>query len=149
MARISILSLPTEIICEIASYLHPDSKDYVFYKSPNKEWTMYIEGAPIAMILNPITSCQTVFLVKSMAAMTRTHPCSWAVLQPRISDPEPLEILDKVGEHPAKRRSGSYWVKEVGEDGWGMVWLDHMKTEEAVETGLETNGVGCDKASNT
>ena len=30
-----------------------------------------------------------------------------------------------------------------------MVWLDHMKTEGAVETGLETNGVGGDKASNT
>lgn len=129
MARINILSLPSEILCEIASYLYSDSKDYVFYKLPNDAWTMYIEGAPISMILSPFTSCHTVLLVKSVAAMTRTHPCSWAVSQPRISDPEPVQILDKVRELPAKKRPGRYWVKEVGEDGWGMVWLDHKRKE--------------------
>lgn len=142
MARISILSLPTEIICEIASYLPSDHKAYVFYKFPDGKWTMYIEGAPISMVLAPITSCQTVLLVKSVAAMTRTHPDSWAVLQPRITDPEPLEILDKVGKRPAQRRPGKYWVKEVGEDGWGVVGLDRGRKERAVEEGSEMDGVG-------
>ena len=145
MARISILSLPTEILCEIASYLHPDSKAYVFYKFPAGKWTLYIEGAPISMVLNPITACQTVLLVKSVAAMTRTHPYAWAVLQPRITDPEPLEILDKVGKRPAQRRSGRYWVKEVGEDGWGMVGLDHGRKERAVEEESEMDSVGQDE----
>lgn len=132
MARVNITSLPTEILCEIASYLHPDSKDYVFYKLPDDKWTLYIEGAPISMVLSPITSCQTVLLVKSVAAMTKTHPSSWAVLQPRINDPEPLEILDKVGKLPAKKRPGKYWVKEVGENGWGLVWLDDARDKRAL-----------------
>lgn len=129
----TIHSLPPEILCEIASYLHPDEKDYVFYKCPSDKWTLYIEGAPLSMILNPITSCQTVLLVKSVtASITRTHPCSWAVLQPRINDPEPLEILDKVGKLPAKRRAGKIWVKEVGDNGWGMVWSDDIRNEVGV-----------------
>lgn len=65
--------------------------------------------------------------------MARTHPCSWAVLQPRISVPEPLEILDEVGELRARKRSGKYWVKEVGEYGWGMVWLDDVREERVLE----------------
>ena len=89
------------------------------------------------MVLSPFTSCQTVLLVKSVAAMTRTHPCSWGVLQRRISEPEPLDILDKVGKLPAKKRPGRYWVKEIGEDGWGMVWLDNTR-EERQERALET-----------
>ena len=80
--------------------------------------------------------------------MTRTHPCSWAVLQPRISEPEPLKILDKLGKLHAKKRSGRYWIKEVGENGWGMVWLDNMRREKAPEDWSETSDSGSAKARN-
>ena len=73
---------------------------------------------------NPITSCLTVLLVKSVAAMVRTHPYSWAVVQPRMCDPELLDILDKVGTLPVKKRRGKNWAKEVGDGGWVMVWLE-------------------------
>lgn len=114
MARINILLLPTEILCEITSYLHADSKDYVFYKLPNVKWTMYIEGAAIYTIFDPITSGQTVLLVKFVAAMTRLHPCSWAVLQPRIN-----EILDRVGK----------FRRRIGQEGTGSRRLVSMGGE--------------------
>lgn len=133
--KAQLLTMPPEIIVEIASYLYErDDQVYIFTKRDDNSWLLRMRDVPwntVATIRPRRYGCRTLFptrpprnkgLLATRVAFSSTHPRFESLLEtelpPKLAKPilpEPLEVWDEqllTKGKPAKL-DGKYWYVSV------------------------------------